>query len=425
MVSAHWLDAMRIGSATRFSYRVRHRSGEYRWIQTQMVPVRNKNGVIREWIGSSEDIHVWREAQEALRVNEERLRLALEGARMVTWEYDYETGHVAYSDNSTAILGLQSGPISEFWARVHQDDRSRVKDALHAAEAGKPLSVECRFVGLDGDVRWLHARANVLRSVRRNSVRIIGVTFDITAQKAAEERHQEAEIAHAQTTANLQELETKYRALKRIAGDIVWSASPEGKVRDMPLWREFTGQTLAQVQDWGWLNAIHPADREKMRDCLQRVIDERGGQVVECRVRDRAGAYRWFRTYIVPVPGDDGTVREWLGTCHEMRATFEAGECPAPRSATPSQGLGQAPLLPWQIRAARAILGWSARQLAEASGISLSSVRRIEEAQSHDSRMLAAVRSTLEQAGVEFLSSPDGQGGVRPAPANRVQKMKH
>ncbi|MXQ10696.1 PAS domain-containing protein [Microvirga makkahensis] len=416
-VSATWRDAIRIGCSTQFSYRARHRTGEYRWLITKMVPIKNADGSVREWVGSSEDIHRWREAQEALRINEERLRLALEGARMATWDYDHERGHITRSANSTDIHGMGSGPASEFFARIHPDDRSSVKRALEAMlETGSRLQILYRIIDPNSNLKWLYSSGSLLRSVRKGSNRIIGVTLDITSQKMAEGRCRETEAAYEKTTSALRELEERHRALQGVAGDIVWSAGPEGKVADMPEWREFTGLRIDQIRGWGWLNAIHPADRERTRDSLEHVIDERSCQVFECRVRDRDGAYHWMRMRIAPVLAQDGTCREWIGACHKIKVVLPEKSrvlTDAPRD-TKCQDSAAGRLLPWQIRAARAILGWSARELAEASGVSVSTVRRIEEAQSHDARMFAAVRSALEQAGVGFSVTPDGRRTVAP-----------
>lgn len=68
----------------------------------------------------------------------------------------------------------------------------------------------------------------------------------------------------------------------------------------------------------------------------------------------------------------------------------------------------------WQVRSARAILGWSARELSEASKVSLSTIRRLEEGHMHNVPLLNAVRSTLEQAGVLFVLTSDGKAAIRP-----------
>lgn len=69
-----------------------------------------------------------------------------------------------------------------------------------------------------------------------------------------------------------------------------------------------------------------------------------------------------------------------------------------------------------QIRAARALLRWSADDLAKASKIGIATIRRFELQEGIPSgqvRILEALKSTLEGAGVEFLGSPEDGPGVR------------
>ncbi len=69
-----------------------------------------------------------------------------------------------------------------------------------------------------------------------------------------------------------------------------------------------------------------------------------------------------------------------------------------------------------QIRAARALLGWSANELAKASNVGVATVRRFEVVSGIPSgqvRILEALKVTLEEAGVEFMGSPEDRPGVR------------
>ncbi len=70
-----------------------------------------------------------------------------------------------------------------------------------------------------------------------------------------------------------------------------------------------------------------------------------------------------------------------------------------------------------QIRAAKAIIRWSGEDLAQAAGVSLSSIRRIEAAsgipKSQNMRTVLAIRAALESAGVEFIGTADDRPGVR------------
>ncbi len=69
-----------------------------------------------------------------------------------------------------------------------------------------------------------------------------------------------------------------------------------------------------------------------------------------------------------------------------------------------------------QVRAARALLRWSAQQLADASGVGVATIRRMEVIDGVPSgqiRSLLAIQTALESAGVEFIGSPTDNPGVR------------
>jgi hypothetical protein len=74
------------------------------------------------------------------------------------------------------------------------------------------------------------------------------------------------------------------------------------------------------------------------------------------------------------------------------------------------------PLTSFQMRAARALLKWSAEDLARHSNVSLRTIRRAELAEGHSSMTVPndlAIRRALEVAGVEFIDENGGGPGVR------------
>jgi len=70
-----------------------------------------------------------------------------------------------------------------------------------------------------------------------------------------------------------------------------------------------------------------------------------------------------------------------------------------------------------QVRAAKALLNWSGSVLAERAEIAISTIRRIEAVDgvlpSASARVLQAIQIALEDAGIEFIGSPDDRPGVR------------
>lgn len=69
-----------------------------------------------------------------------------------------------------------------------------------------------------------------------------------------------------------------------------------------------------------------------------------------------------------------------------------------------------------QLRAARAMLRWSGKELAEKSGVGFSTLMKMESdpgVPNSNFKTFEAIRVTFERAGIEFIGSPDDAPGVR------------
>ncbi|HEX6016103.1 MAG TPA: PAS domain-containing protein [Geminicoccaceae bacterium] len=118
--------------------------------------------------------------------------------------------------------------------------------------------------------------------------------------------------------AKLKASEERYRTLVEAIGAIVWTTRADGTVEDMVGWRELTGQTPDQVWGFGWLDALHAEDRERTRAAWLRATAAGQPYDVEYRVRGVDGRYRWYNARGVPVRGDGGRVREFVGVCIDV-----------------------------------------------------------------------------------------------------------
>ena len=120
----------------------------------------------------------------------------------------------------------------------------------------------------------------------------------------------------------------------------------------------------------------------------------------------RDGSYHWYKSRAMPVFNDDGSIREWLGISYDITESKTWPRNPASGMLTGAQ-----------IRAARGILNWSVRDLAEKAKISGSTIRRLEESDgpaSPGEDAIEPIRHALEKAGIEFLFPPAGKPGLRP-----------
>ena len=124
----------------------------------------------------------------------------------------------------------------------------------------------------------------------------------------------------------LRRSEERYRALVQGGAQITWVTSPEGEMlEDSAEWRWITGQTVAEFLGNGWLESIHPEDRERVerdwRESLRtgRIFEER------FRMRTRSGGYRHYDVRSVPIERD-GKIAEWVGACTDVTSQREAEE---------------------------------------------------------------------------------------------------
>ena len=133
------------------------------------------------------------EAVRALRVSEERWRLALEAAGDGVWDWDIAAGAVHLSPNWRAMLGYEreevSASVEEWRARIHPDDRDAALAAVDDARTGRSPNYrhEYRMRTRDDQWKWVLSRGMVFeRDARGNAVRMLGTIADLSALKEAQ-----------------------------------------------------------------------------------------------------------------------------------------------------------------------------------------------------------------------------------------------
>ncbi|WP_245814709.1 hybrid sensor histidine kinase/response regulator [Cystobacter ferrugineus] len=113
--------------------------------------------------------------------------------------------------------------------------------------------------------------------------------------------------------------EERFRSLVAASMDITWVTPPSGEfVEDQPDWRAFTGQTPEELLGWGWLDAVHPEDRESTVRLWNQCLSAGSPFLHEYRMRRQDGAYRDMLVRAVPVREPDGSVREWVGAHRDV-----------------------------------------------------------------------------------------------------------
>ncbi|MFM8441999.1 MAG: PAS domain-containing protein [Methylococcus sp.] len=197
-------DAFGRREAFRMDYRLRRHDGEYRWIRDESTPYWDSSGHFDGFVSHCQDIHDLVQAQmeqarlsDELRLNEERLRLAMEATQDGLWDWNLQTGKVYYSASWFRILGYDPDEFGDrantisLWTDLnHPDEReTMVQKAQVLLETEGRHELVFRLLAKDGNYRWINSRGKVVeRGLDGAPLRAIGTHIDITEHKEAEDK---------------------------------------------------------------------------------------------------------------------------------------------------------------------------------------------------------------------------------------------
>jgi len=184
------------------------KDGSRFWANVVITALMDENNALRGFAKVTRDMTERKRAADALKESGERLRMAVDAARMHTWDWDVQTGMVFRSGHHQVIYGsglfASDCTYDSFLQSVHPEDRKQIEEAVNRALSGDAsYRATFRIMQPSGGIRWLEAQGQAYRDGLGKAVRMMGVTQDITERKKAEE---ELRQAHALLTNREQEL---------------------------------------------------------------------------------------------------------------------------------------------------------------------------------------------------------------------------
>jgi two-component system sensor kinase FixL len=182
------------GEPFEIEFRMRTRSGEYRWVQSRGKAEHDADGRPVCLGGLARDITVQKATEHALRASEERLQLALEATTDGLWEWDLETDALQFSARHATLLGYAPDGMpntsNEWRPFVHPDDYTPAMQRIEAHIADRTAKFEIfgRLRTKSGEWRWFEGRGKVVRwSDDGRALRIVGTNTDVTERVHTEE----------------------------------------------------------------------------------------------------------------------------------------------------------------------------------------------------------------------------------------------
>ncbi len=295
-------------------YRVRRHDGVYRMVLSRALPILDDDGSVCEWVGSCTDITELKQAETALQASELRYRSVVMATSQFDWITDASGSVTEDLPRWREFTGHTFEEIkgSDWMSAIHPDDRGPTSDAwFKTTTTGTSFDVEFRARRHDGEYRILHSRGVPILAEDGSVREWVGSCADVTELKQVEKACQTSEL--------------RYRSLVTATSQMDWITDGDGQcVENVPRWREFTGQTFEEVRGSRWLEAVHPDDREATRDAWIKATETRTLFEKEYRVRRRDGEYRIVLSRGVPILAEDGSVREWVGSCADITERKQA-----------------------------------------------------------------------------------------------------
>ena len=302
----------------KVEYRLRHSSGEYRWVLDNGMPIYRGGGEFTGYIGSCIDVTEQKLAQDRLQTSERQLIGAQRLAQIGSWERYFEGEAIYWSDEMFRIFGLPVGPplhFLTFLSSVHPDDREKIREANREALSSRaPVIVEYRITRPDRELRFIRSVVELIGNDTSAHPRMAGATQDITDRRRAEEER-------ARLTTIVQNERERLNAIISSIPGAVWETwgSPDNPAKQVKFISKQVEEMLGYpVEQWItvpglWPSIVHPDDRSRfVREAVEIFTSDKGSGFHQYRCLTKDGRTVWLESHA-------SAIREQTGKASGLR----------------------------------------------------------------------------------------------------------
>jgi PAS domain S-box-containing protein len=310
----YWRSLLASGEAGEIEARLRRFDGEYRWFLFRASPLRDGSGKIVKWYGTNADIEERKRAEEALRSNEQKLRLIVDTIPGLVCTMS-AVGEVQLLNRQVLEYFGKTTEELKNWGStdaVHPEDLPRaIETWRRSIETGQPYVLELRHRRADGVYRWFQSRSLPARDTEGHITDWYMVMTDIDDRKRAEDA--------------LRASEQDFRLIVDTIPGLVWTMTATGEVElvNQRILGYF-GKTLEELKEWTLF--LHPDDRARVTAYWRGITESGQAYDVEHRLRRADGAYRWFQARGLPQRDAQGRIVRWYNLLTDIDERKKAEE---------------------------------------------------------------------------------------------------
>ncbi|MEN0036461.1 MAG: EAL domain-containing protein [Cellvibrio sp.] len=125
----------------------------------------------------------------------------------------------------------------------------------------------------------------------------------------------QASLQWAESERLLKEDRIRFNQLAEGLPQLAWTCLPDGRCDFLnQRWCKYTGISEQEQLNYGWLEQVHPEDREKLMQAWTLAVDSGNEMLIVVRIRSHEGEYRWFDTRAMPQRNEKNEIVRWLGS---------------------------------------------------------------------------------------------------------------
>jgi two-component system cell cycle sensor histidine kinase/response regulator CckA len=292
-------------------YRFHHRNGSCLWLRDEKRLLRNARGEPAEIVGSWSNITERKRAEQIKIELTERNESFVRALGEIVYDHNLTTHQIEWAGDTIKCIGWSSaelGSDTQGWTdRVHPDDLIRVRSQFETLLIEPLFASEYRFRHKAGHYVWVFDRGVMSRDAQGRITRVIGIMWDISDRKRAEEV--------------LRENEERFRQLAENIQEVFWMTdlTKNQMIYISPGYEKIWGRPCAELYHTPqlWLEAIHPGDRERIKNAIHNK-QTAGTYDEQYRIQRPDGNLRWVRDRAFPVRDAQGQVYRIVGIAEDI-----------------------------------------------------------------------------------------------------------
>jgi len=292
-----------------------HKNGSIIWVSLTASTLKLFETDPSSSIGVIIDITDHKRAEETFRLNDQRMKLALEGTNTGLWDWDLVTDSNYYNPAWQQLLGYTQKDVEDdnrLWIKtMHPEDVERLRENLDKHLRGEiPIcEVEYQKLKKNGEWIWVLDRGKIVSwDENGKPLRLIGTITDITARKRTEQA--------------LIDSEERFELAVRGSSVGIWDIDlVNNSVYFSPRCKELLGYSVDEPITNGineWISRIHPEDLNRVMKIYSEFAAGKENYDIDQRLMNHSGEYRWYNTRGLNIRGTDGKPVRLVGSVMDI-----------------------------------------------------------------------------------------------------------